>query len=145
MILYWSSLHEIFEKKNVTEGSKTLTFLSNFNFFERTGRFFWKTCFFILSRLRWVSPWSCVRFQPVVGLSPQMVVGFPKTRWFTQGCMKKVRKTSRRSAVQAQNDNPYNENSVFGTRCRIRRICRKRCRQRQVRPSSHTRRGPRWR
>ena len=77
-----------------------------------------------------------------------------KSKRFARGCLKKVKKTSRESAVQAQNDNPYNENSVLGTIrricricriCRIRRICRilrKRCQQLQVRPPFHTRRGP---
>ena len=41
-----------FSKKCVTEDPKPLTFLSNFNFFERIGKFFLKKLFFILSRLR---------------------------------------------------------------------------------------------
>ena len=59
--------------------------------------------------------------------------------------LKKSKNTQRESAVLAQTDDTYNENSDFGTHQRIQRIqriVRKRYRQRQVRPSSHTRRGP---
>ena len=49
-----------FSKKCVAEGRKPMTFLSNFNFSQRIGKFFLKHMLFILSRLRRVSPWSCV-------------------------------------------------------------------------------------
>ena len=71
-----------------------------------------------------------------------------KSRCVARGCLKKVRKTSGRSAVQAENDNPFNEITDFGTILRIWRIwriwriCRKRWQQGQGRPPSHTRRGP---
>ena len=56
-----------FSKKSVTEGRKTLTFLSNFNFVERIGKFFLKNLFFILIRLRWVSLGSCVLDPRILG------------------------------------------------------------------------------
>ena len=57
-------------------------------------------------------------------------------------------KTSSRSAVQAENDDPSNEITDFGTIPRIQRIhriqriLRKRWQQGQGRPPSHKRRGP---
>ena len=54
--------------------------------------------------------------------------------------MKKVRKTSGRSAVRAENDDPFNEITDFGTIYRIQRIqrihriLRKRWQQGQGRP-----------
>ena len=141
---------------------KPLIFLSNFNFFEQVGSFFFEKPVFHFkpSEASFIGI-RCLGSQNsgIPELWDPRILGIPefwdprpvlagnglRSRCFVRGVLKKVKKTSRESAVQAQNDNPYNENSVLGTHPRIpriHRIPRIRCQQLQVRPSFYTRRGP---
>ena len=165
MILYWSSHYEVFIEKVRTP----LNFLSQINFFATIfgklvfhfkpseARFVIILCFFGSLKLgcwilrivncadRAVGHWSMAIAQGPLLNGHWSMVGPEnglKSRCFVRGCLKKVKKTSGRSAVQAENDNPYNENTAFGT------LDRRRPETVSAAAAStpdHTRRGQGWR